>query len=326
MALKIAVLDDYQSVALASGPWHELGPDVEVVPWQDHVADPGELARRLEGYQVVVAMRERTPFPAALLAAVPDLRLLVTTGMQNAAIDVAAARRLGITVCGTDSDLSSTVELTWALVLAVTRNLVVEDAAVRSGGWQHTVGRGLRGDVLGVVGLGRIGSQVAAIGRAFGMEVLAWSQNLTAERARAAGACLVDADDLLRRSDVVSLHLRLSERTRGLIGAREFGLMKPSAVLVNTSRGPLVDGPALVASLAAGTLRGAGLDVYDQEPLAIDSPLRSRPEVVLSPHLGYVTEQAYALFYGQVVADVAAFLSGAPVRVLGDEHPLGPAR
>lgn len=320
------MLDDYQGVALSSGPWHELPPDVEVTVLRGHVADPGELVRRLQGFEAVVAMRERTPLPDSVLAALPDLRLLVTTGMQNAAIDVPAARDLGITVCGTDSDLTSTVELTWALVLAVTRGVVAEDVSLRSGGWQHTVGRGLSGDVLGLLELGRIGTQVARIGQAFGMEVLAWSQNLTAERAAAAGASLVDEDELLRRSDVVSLHLRLSDRTRGLIGARELALMKPTAVLVNTSRGPLVDEQALLAALAAGSPRGSGLDVYADEPLPQDSPLRRCPQLVLTPHLGYVTEQAYAFFYGQVVADVAAFLDGRPVRVLGGDGAAGGVR
>lgn len=320
------MLDDYQGVALSCGPWHELPPDVEVIVLREHVADPVELARRLQGFDVVVAMRERTPLPGAVLAALPDLRLLVTTGMQNAAIDVAAAQYLGITVCGTDSDLTSPVELTWALVLAVTRGVVVEDASLRSGGWQNTVGRGLSEDTLGLLGLGRIGTQVARIGQAFGMKVLAWSQHLTAERAAAAGASLVDKEELLRRSDVVSLHLRLSDRTRGMIGARELALMKPTAVLVNTSRGPLVDEQALLAALAGGSPRGAGLDVYAEEPLPHVSPLRRCRQLVLTPHLGYVTEQTYALFFGQVVADVAAFLDGRPVRVLAGDGAAGAGR
>lgn len=315
MTVRIAVLDDYQGVALRHGPWTRLA-DAEVTQLREHLADPVELVSRLQGFDVLVAMRERTPLPREVLAELPALRLLVTTGMHNSAIDTAAAAELGITVCGTQSDASGPAELTWGLILGLARHLVVEDASVRRGGWQGTVGRGLRGRTLGVIGAGRIGSQVARVGRAFDMEVLAWSQNLTAERAAEAGAELVTKDELLRRSDVVSLHLRLSDRTRGVIGAPELALMGPSAVLVNTSRGALVDEQALVAALRDGTIAAAGLDTYWHEPLPGDHPLVALPNTLLAPHLGYVTDSTYDVFYGQAVEDIAGFLAGEPVRVL----------
>ncbi len=315
MTVRIAVLDDFQGVALRHGPWDGL-IDAEVTTFRDHVPDPDELARRLQGFDVLVAMRERTQLSRAVLAELPGLRLLVTTGMHNSAVDMEAAAELGITVCGTQSDASGPAELTWGLILGLARHLVEEDANVRRGGWQQTVGLGLRGRTLGVIGAGRIGSQVARVGRAFDMRVLAWSQNLTAERAAEAGAELVSKDELLRSSDVVSLHLRLSDRTRGVLGAPELARMGPSAVLVNTSRGALVDEQSLVAALRDGTIAAAGLDTYWDEPLASDHPLVDLPNTLLSPHLGYVTDSTYDVFYGQAVEDIAAFLAGAPVRVL----------
>ena len=313
--MRVVVLDDYQGVARALGPWR-LVPQASVEVLRAHVADPGELAARLRHADAVVLMRERTPVGAPLLDALPDLRLIITTGRQNAAVDVAAAAERGVTVCGTDSDLSGTVELTWALVLALSRSLVAEDAAVRRGGWQSTLGRGLRGDVLGVLGLGRIGSEVARVGAAFGMEVVAWSAHLTQEAAQAVGVRRVDEDELLGTADVLTVHLRLSDRTHGIVGAAQLAMMKDTALLVNTSRGPLVDEAALVAALHAGTIGGAALDVYGQEPLPAGSPLRTAPRTVLTPHLGYVTQQNYAVFYRQVVEDLQAYLLGRPVRVL----------
>lgn len=315
--MRIAVLDDYQGVALASAPWDRLPREVDVVTFREHVADPDDVARMLQGFSVVVAMRERTPFPADLLASLPDLRLLVTTGMRNAAIDVDAARAQGVTVCGTDSDLTATVELTWALILAASRHLVREEASMRTGGWQRRIGRGLHGQTLGLIGLGGIGRRMASVAAAFGMHVLAWSQNLTPEAAEQAGAVRVEKAELLRASDIVSLHLRLSERTRGIIGRAELEMMRPTALLVNTARGPLVDEQALLAALASGTIAAAALDTYAQEPLPPDHPLRQLPNTLLTPHLGYVTEQTYALFYSQAVDDIVAFLQGRPVRVLG---------
>jgi phosphoglycerate dehydrogenase-like enzyme len=316
MAVRVAILDDYQGVAPESGPWERLGDAVEVTVFRDHVDDDDALVERLRPFEVVLAMRERTPFGAARLERLPSLRLLVTTGMGNAAIDVAAATRLGITVCGTRGLPSPTAELTWALILALVRHVPAEDRALRTGGWQHTIGTELAGRTLGVIGLGRLGTRVAAIGRAFEMDVVAWSQNLSADTAANAGVRAVVRDELLATADVVTIHLRLSERTRGLIGAAELAAMKPGAYLVNTSRGPIVDEAALLAALREGTIAGAGLDVYDTEPLPAGHPLRSAPNTVLTPHLGYVTSGTYARYYGDAVEAIAAFGRGAPVRVL----------
>jgi phosphoglycerate dehydrogenase-like enzyme len=262
-------------------------------------------------------MRERTVFPAELLDRLPNLRLLVTTGMRNASIDLEAAAARGVTVCGTEAIATPTAELAWGLILALARHIPEEDGNVRKGGWQSTVGAGLAGRTLGVVGLGRLGSAVARIGIAFGMRIVAWSENLTPERASECGVERVSKDELLRTADVVTIHLVLSDRTRGLIGERELGLMKATAFLVNTSRGPIVDEAALVAALEAGVIAGAALDVYDQEPLPDYDALLSAPNTVLTPHLGYVTGENYRTFYEQTVEDIEAFLAGRPVRVLG---------
>jgi phosphoglycerate dehydrogenase-like enzyme len=303
-------------VARGFGPWESLGEDVQVTAFHDHVGGIEPLVERLAPFDVVVAMRERTPFPAELLARLPRLRLLVTTGMANASIDMAAAAAQGIVVSGTGGLASPTAELTWGLILALLRHVGAEDARMRAGGWQETVGTELAGKTLGVIGLGRLGRRVAAVGRAFEMDVIAWSQNLQAEDARAVGVEPVPRDELLARADVVTIHLRLSDRTRGLLGAAELARMKPSAVLVNTSRGPIVDEPALLAALHDGTIGGAALDVYDTEPLPPEHPLRSAPNTVLTPHLGYVTTGTYERYFTEAVEDVAAFLRGAPVRVL----------
>jgi phosphoglycerate dehydrogenase-like enzyme len=287
-----------------------------VVRHTDHVADLGDLVERLAGADVVVAMRERTPFPAEVLARLPRLRLLVTTGMANAAIDVAAAARQGVVVSGTAGSGAATAELAWALVLAVARGVAADDRAIRAGRWQERLGIELAGSTLGLLGLGRLGSAVARYAHAFDMRVLAWSEHLTPERAAEQGAELVDRAELFRRSDIVSVHLKLSERTRGLVGAAELDLLGPDGRLVNTSRGPIVDEAALLAALHGGTIAGAALDVFDVEPLPADHPLRSAPRTVLTPHVGYVSRQAYAAMYGQCVEDVLAWLDGAPVRVL----------
>ncbi|WP_030439556.1 D-2-hydroxyacid dehydrogenase family protein [Actinoplanes subtropicus] len=315
--MKIVVLDDYQRVARAYGPFDTL-PDAEVEVLHEHVADLDELAWALRGAEVAVAMRERTPFRSDLFAMAPDLRLLVTTGMKNASIDLASAAAHGVTVCGTDAagSATNTAELTWALILACRRRVVAEDRALREGRWQTTIGTDLAGTTLGVLGLGRLGTQVARIGVAFGMRVIAWSQHLTAERAEAAGATLVSRNELFETSDVLTVHLKLSERTIGTVGAAELAAMKPSAILVNTSRGPIVDESALVTALTAGSIAGAGLDVYDVEPLPAGNPLRGAPNTVLLPHLGYVTDATYRAWYAQVVEDIAAWRAGAPVRVL----------
>jgi phosphoglycerate dehydrogenase-like enzyme len=313
---RIALLDDYQGVALRMADWDRLPAGAEVVVFRDHLADPDAIAARLAGFDVVMALRERTPFPRALLERLPRLRLLVTAGMRNAAIDLRAAADRGVLVCGTGGLPYPTAELAWGLILSLVRRIPGEDAATREGRWQETVGVGLNGKTLGVLGLGTLGSRVARFGRAFEMEVLAWSQNLTAARAAELNARWVDRDELLARSDVVTIHLVLSERTRGLIGARELGLMKRTAYLVNTSRGPIVDEAALVHALREGTIAGAGLDVYDEEPLPPDHPLRRLPRTVLTPHLGYVTEETYRIFYGQALEDIQAYLRGDPIRVL----------
>ncbi|TFV86724.1 D-2-hydroxyacid dehydrogenase family protein [Blastococcus sp. CT_GayMR20] len=312
---RIAVLDDYQSVAKDFCDWSQV-PDAEVVEFHDHLVDEDAVAERLQPFDVVIAMRERTEFRRSLLERLPNLRLLVTTGMRNKSIDLDAATALGIPVCGTAVSSISTAELTWGLILAVARHIPQEDASVRAGGWQQTVGMDLAGARLGVVGLGRLGSQIAPIGLAFGMDVVAWSQNLTDERAAEVGVRRVERDELFATSDVVTVHLLLSKRTRGLIGADDIALMKHTAILINTSRGPIVEQQALLDALHQGTIRGAGLDVYDQEPLPLDHPLRSAPRTVLTPHLGYVTRNTYETFYREAVEDVAAYLAGAPLRVL----------
>jgi phosphoglycerate dehydrogenase-like enzyme len=310
------VLDDYQNVALQMTDWSVLPSDVQVQVFRDHLADQNAVAQRLRGFEVVMAMRERTPFPRRLLAELPQLKLLITTGMRNASIDVEAARDLGITVCGTRGVGYPTAELTWALILAMVRRVPQEDRATRAGQWQTSVGEGLHGKVLGVVGLGNLGSQVATVGKAFGMSLLAWSQNLTAERAAQYGATLVSKDDLLSRSDIVTIHLVLSARTRGLISARELGLMQRTAYLINTSRGPIVEEQALIQALQQGTIAGAALDVFDEEPLPLDHPFRRLENTVITPHLGYVTVEGYRIFFGDAVEDMRAFLSGTPTRVI----------
>jgi phosphoglycerate dehydrogenase-like enzyme len=313
---RVAVLDDYQDVALKMAHWSVLPSDVQVQVFRDHLVDPQAVAARLKDYDIVVAMRERTPFPRGLLQQLPNLKLLITTGMRNASIDVEAAAELGITVCGTQGLPYPTAELTWGLILALLRHIPREDRATREGRWQVSVGFGLRDKVLGVIGLGNLGSQVATVGLAFGMSLLAWSQNLTPERAARFGATLVGKDELLSRADVVTVHLVLSDRTRGLIGARELGLMKPSAFLINTSRGPIVEEKALIDALQKGGIAGAGLDVFDEEPLPLDHPLRRLENTVITPHLGYVTVETYKVFYGHAVEDIQAFLRGQPVRII----------
>jgi phosphoglycerate dehydrogenase-like enzyme len=314
--VRIAVLDDYQQVALTMADWGPVLERASVDAFSDHVVSPPALAERLAPYDAVVLMRERTPLPAEVIEALPRLRLIVTTGRRNPVIDLAAARARGVVVCNTDSPATAPVELTWALILGLARHLAVEDANLRGGGWQSTVGRDLAGSVLGVVGLGRLGTPVATVGRAFGMEVLGWSRSLSRERARSVGAQAVGLEELLGRADVVTVHLPLTEETRGLIGVRELALMKPGALLVNTSRGPIVDEAALLDALSAGRLGGAGLDVFDVEPLPVGHPLLSAPRTLLSPHVGYVTEGTYRVFFGEVVEDIVAFLDGAPIRTV----------
>jgi phosphoglycerate dehydrogenase-like enzyme len=313
--MRVALLDDYQGVARDCAPWEQLG-DAEIVAFADHVADDDALVERLAGFDVVVAMRERTPLGRDRLQRLPDLRLLVTTGSANAAIDLPAAAELGILVCGTDGLAAPTAEHAWALILALARHVPAEDRAMRTGGWQSTIGTDLEGRTLGVLGLGRLGSRVATVGQAFGMDVIAWSEHLVAVEAAARGVRAVTFAQLLERADVLTIHTRLSDRTRGLVGAEELRAMRRSALLVNTSRGPIVDEAALVAALHAGEIGGAALDVFATEPLPADHPLRTAPNTVLTPHLGYVTTATYRVFYGGAVEAIAAWRAGAPVRVL----------
>ena len=316
--IRVALLDDYQNVALNMAPWPAL-QGVEVRAFSRNLADTAEAARELQGFQVIMVMRERMPFPRELMEALPDLRLLATGGMRNAALDLVAAAELGILVCGTSGGGGSTLELTWGLILALLRHIPDEHTRMRAGGWQETVGTGLAGKTLGLIGLGNIGGQVAAVAKAFNMRVIAWSENLTDERAAEAGAERVDKDALLAQADIVSIHLKLGERTRGLLGGEELRKMKPTARLVNTSRGPIVEEEALIAALRNGAIRGAGLDVYDSEPLPPGHPLRSLDNVVLLPHLGYVTEEVYRAFYGETLENIRAWMDGEPQRVLNPE-------
>ncbi|HXG19139.1 MAG TPA: D-2-hydroxyacid dehydrogenase family protein [Methylomirabilota bacterium] len=313
---RVAILDDYQNVALRMADWSVLPKDVEVRVFQDHLKDEDAVAGRLKDFDIVMAMRERTPFPRSLFERLPNLKLLTTTGMRNAAIDTQAATDHGVVVSGTGGVVYPTAELTWGLILSLLRHIHREDQAVRGGRWQISMGVDLHGKTLGVVGLGNLGSQVATVGKAFQMNVVAWSQNLTAERAASLGARLVSKDELLSQSDIVTIHLVLSERTRGLIGARELGLMKPSAYIINTSRGPILDEQALVEALQNKQIAGAGLDVFDEEPLPLDHPLRQLPNTVITPHIGYVTEDTYKVFFAQTVENIKAFLDGTPIRVI----------
>jgi len=313
------ILDDYQQAALALADWDRLADHVAVASVGEHIPDREALVARIAQAEILVVMRERTPFPAALLERLPQLKLLVTSGMRNLAIDVAAARARGITVCGTESSPTPPTELTWALILGLARHLPRESQNLRTGGpWQSTVGTDLAGATLGILGLGKIGTRVAAIGRAFGMRVIAWSPNLTAERADAAGVeRAASKEALLEASDVVTIHLVLGDRTRGLLGEAELRRMRPSAYLVNTARAPIVDQAALRRALAEGWIAGAGLDVFEAEPLPADDPFRSLPNVLALPHLGYVTRDNYRTYFTQAVEDIEAWLAGAPIRQLG---------
>ncbi|MCX2929857.1 D-2-hydroxyacid dehydrogenase family protein [Mycobacterium sp. CVI_P3] len=306
--VQLAVLDDYQDVALRSADWSAVAERADITVFNDHVSDPDELVARLAPFDVIFVMRERTPLPRNIIERLPRLKMIASTGPFNASIDTAAAEEHGIHVGTTGGTVASTVELTWALILAGARNLVAESNSVRGGGWQTTVGRELSGRVLGVLGLGRLGARVAGIGKAFGMEVIAWSQNLTPEVAAEAGATYVGKDELFARSDVLTIHLKLSERSTGLVGAAELALMKPTALLVNTSRGPLVDEAALVEALRSNTIGAAGLDVFDTEPLPVGHPLRTLDNVIATPHIGYVADRPYRIFYRDAVVAITEWL------------------
>ncbi|KAB1979147.1 D-2-hydroxyacid dehydrogenase family protein [Streptomyces triticiradicis] len=319
MQFRCAVLDDFQNVASVYADWSTLRDRVEVVSFTEHFATEDELAAALADFDFVVTLRERVPFPASLLNRLPRLKLLIASGMRNSVIDHAAAKAGGVTVCGTQSSSTPPLELTWALLLGLARGIVQESSALRDGGpWQSTVGADLDGRTLGLLGLGKIGSRVAQVGLAFGMKVTAWSQNLTKERADEFGVELASSkEELLSSSDFVSVHLALGDRTRGLLGAAELALLKPTAFLINTSRAAIVDQDALLAALHEGRIAGAGVDVFDVEPLPSGHPMRTAPRLLATPHLGYVSHANYERYYGQAVEDIQAYLDGAPVRILG---------
>jgi phosphoglycerate dehydrogenase-like enzyme len=318
--MRLSILDDYQGVALDMADWSAVrGRGIEIAVERFPFADEDDVVRSLADSEIVCAMRERTPFPKRVLDRLPKLKLLITTGMRNASFDMAALKDRRVTVCGTGGPgggNEDTAELAWGLILGAARRIAEDHAFMRQGGWQTRIGHRLAGKTLGLLGLGRLGGGVARVGLAFGMKAIAWSQNLTAEKAAAQGVERVEKDELFRRSDILSVHLVLSDRSRGLVGAREIGLMKPSAILVNTSRGPITDTAAVIEALKSGRLAYAGFDVYDQEPLPIDHPLRTAPNVILTPHIGYVTDENYRNSYPQIVENVIAFLDGKPVRVI----------
>jgi phosphoglycerate dehydrogenase-like enzyme len=314
MTIKIAVLDDYLDMARGCADWGALGADVEIKVFNHNLSTTDAAAAALKDFHVLSLMRERMPLPAALIEQLPNLKLVITTGGRNRSIDVEACKARGVVVCGTRSaDPAPTVEIAWGLILSAARNLTREDAHMRRGGWQERIGFSLHGKTLGIVGLGHLGKRVAEIGKAFGMNVVAWSQNLTAERAAEAGVTLVAKDELMSRSDVITIHLVLSDRTRGLIGAREFALMKPSAILVNTSRGPIIDEAALVEALGARRILAACLDVYDVEPLPADHVLRTLDNALLSPHLGYATQGNFKAYYADTIEAIQAWRAGGAI-------------
>src|SRR5712675_3277324 len=307
-AVKIAILDDYQNVALSIADWSAVAKKAEITVFNDHIDQTDALIERLLPFDVICVMRERTPLRRDIIERLPRLRFIASTGPRNISIDIAAAKERGIIVANTGYRSTPTIELTWALILASARHLVDESDSIRAGGWQISMGSEVDGRVLGVVGLGNVGGQVARIGRAFGMKIIAWSQNLTAETAKAAGAEFVTKDELFRRADVVTIHLILSERTRGLVGAAELALMKPTARLVNTSRGPIVDELALIETLRARAIAGAAVDVFDIEPLPAKHPFRSLANLLATPHIGYVAEDLYRTFYVDAAAAIGAWI------------------
>jgi phosphoglycerate dehydrogenase-like enzyme len=314
---RCAVLDDYQNVVLKVTDWSKVSGDLDIKVFNEHLGGPDNVVKALQGFGIVCAMRERTGFPRAVIEKLPDLKLLITTGLRNASIDVAAAKEHGVVVCGTPSVGNPTSGIAIGLMLELTRRIGYENARMKAGvPWQTTIGVDLDGMTLGVLGLGKLGTRTAKIARAFGMKVIAWSQNLTPEKCKEAGVDYVSKEELFRQADFITIHVILSQRTRGLVGPNELALMKPSAYIINTSRGPIIDEAALLEVLQNKKIGGAGLDVFDVEPLPTDHRLRKLDNVVLTPHLGYVATQNYRAYYGGVVEDIRAFLDGKPVRVM----------
>jgi phosphoglycerate dehydrogenase-like enzyme len=313
-SVRIAVLDDYQNIALSMADWSVLNKRAAITVFNDYMADPDDVVDRLQSFDIVCVMRERTPMTRAIIERLPRLRLIASTGMRNASIDLEAASERGVEVVYTGYSSTPTIELTWAVILASARNIVAENAALRAGGWQRFVGDDLAGRTLGVLGLGNVGGAVARIGKAFGMEVIAWSQNPTADRAAESGAVLVTKEELFRQADIVTIHLVLSGRTQGLVGAEELALMKPTARLVNTSRGPIVVEADLLRALRNGKIAGAGIDVFDQEPLPPDHPFRSQANLLATPHIGYVSRGLYGRFYQDTVDNIRQWLDARDER------------
>ena len=312
--VKVAILDDYQNAALQMADWSPLAGRATITVFNDHLDDPDALAARLAPFEVVCVMRERTPLTRAILERLPRLKLIASTGFRNASIDLQAARERGIAVAHTGYESTPTIEMTWALILASARHVATESASLRSGGWQRSIGNDLKGKTLGVLGLGNIGGEVARIGQAFGMRVIAWSENLTAEKAAAAGAEHVQKNELFRQSDVLTIHLILSRRSRRLVGAAELALMKSTAWLVNAARGPIVDEGALISALREHRIAGAAVDVFDVEPLPVDHPYRSLDNMLATPHLGYVSLNLYQTFYGDTVKNIVAWLDSSALQ------------
>jgi len=311
--MRVAVLDDYQGVAGDRTDWEIVKDDVDITVFDDHIFDEDAIAERLKDFEIICAMRERTPFPRSQLEKLPNLKLLITSGMRNRGIDTAAASEMGVMVCGTPSVGRPTADLAWGLILGLARQIPMEDRRVRASGWQETIGTSLQGKTLGIAGLGNLGSRMAAVAKAFEMDVIAWSQNLTAEKCAEHGVALVSKDDLLARSDFITIHLILSDRTRGVFGAAELAKMKPTAYIVNTSRGPIIDEDALAAALRNNTIAGAGIDVFSVEPLPADHQFRNLENMIVTPHLGYVEVANYDAYFGGYAAAIRGFLDGKPV-------------
>jgi D-3-phosphoglycerate dehydrogenase len=317
MRYRCAVLDDYQNVALKFADWAPIAADVDVEVFNQPMSGPEEVHRTLQDFPIVCMMRERTPFRRDTIAALPNLKLLITTGARNASIDLAAAAERGVTVCGTGAFGNPTTGITFGLILELTRRIGYENARLKCGEpWQVTLGPDIEGKTLGVVGLGKLGRRVVGVAKAFGMKVIAWSPNLTPEKCQEAGVAYATKSDLFRDADIVTIHMQLGDRSRGLVTAKEFAVMKPTAYIINTARGPIIEEKALIAALQEGLVAGAGLDVFDIEPLPLDHPFRRMDNVVITPHLGYVSEQNYRQYFPDIVEDIRAFIAGTPVRVI----------